>query len=374
MPDPGPVRLPRQDAATVATGFATADRATPELAALAVRNALNRVDAQLAGTVLLLLTPQFHRHAQAAVTAAARCSHSLQVVGCTAPGVFTEEQWSLDAPAAAALVLCGETGLVPPDEQAPVLTLATPSALRKGNIRTGAPRLGMLSTDIEGEASGCVWTRSKVAEANHCGNSFSHARVAIGVSRGLRPLTPALTVSDSDGHELLALDDQPALASLEAALPAELRELEGLPVSHLFAAVPEAGLEATQALAEGRFRLLPIISASPEEQSVTLALPLDPGDRLFWVLRRPVAAEQDTGQMLDGLAAEVPDPDFALLFACIGRGPYFFGSEDRDLALIGERFPGLPVLGAYGAGEIAPLPGGNDLISYSAVVALVSCV
>lgn len=375
MPDPGPLRLSRKDPAAVATGFATADRASPELAALAVHEALEKAGSPLAASVLLFLTPQFHRQTQAAVTAAARCSRSLQVVGCTAPGVFTESQWSLDAPAAAALVLCGDTGLVPPaGDGAPVLTLATPAAARHADLRAGPPRFGMLSTDIEGEASGRVWTHSKLADSQYCENVFSHARVAVGISRGLRALSPALAVTDCDGLELLALDGRSALATLAGALPEELKHQESLPVSHLFAAVPDRDLDADAALASGRYRLLPIIGASPEEQSVTLALPLDPGDRLFWALRRPAAAEQDTTAMLDQLAEAMPAPDFALLFACIGRGPYFFGSGDRDLDLIGDRWPQLPVLGAYGAGELAPLPGGNELISYSAVAALVSCV
>ena len=120
--------------------------------------------------------------------------------------------------------------------------------------------------------------------------------------------------------------------------------------------------------------MLPILAASHDEQSLTLALPLNAGDRLFWASRQPMAAVQDTEETLAGLAPSISAPEFALLFACIGRGPYFFGSEDLDLARIGERFPGLPVIGAYGAGEIAPLPDGNSLISYSAVTALVGNV
>jgi len=61
MPDPGPVRLSRKDPAAVATGFATADRASPELAALAVHEALEKAGCPLAASVLLFLTPQFHR-------------------------------------------------------------------------------------------------------------------------------------------------------------------------------------------------------------------------------------------------------------------------------------------------------------------------
>jgi hypothetical protein len=50
-------------------------------------------------------------------------------------------------------------------------------------------------------------------------------------------------------------------------------------------------------------------------------------------------------------------PDFALMFSCIGRGPLFYGNDDRDLLAFRERFPGVPLLGAYGSGQIAPVGG-----------------
>ena len=50
----------------------------------------------------------------------------------------------------------------------------------------------------------------------------------------------------------------------------------------------------------------------------------------------------------------VAKPEFALMFSCIGRGPFFYGGEDRDLLALRERFPGLPILGTYGSGQLAP--------------------
>ncbi|SBT07059.1 conserved hypothetical protein [Candidatus Propionivibrio aalborgensis] len=53
------------------------------------------------------------------------------------------------------------------------------------------------------------------------------------------------------------------------------------------------------------------------------------------------------------------DPVCALMFSCIGRGPYFYGGEDCDLDVLRERFPDLPVLGTYGTGQIAPIASGE---------------
>jgi len=59
------------------------------------------------------------------------------------------------------------------------------------------------------------------------------------------------------------------------------------------------------------------------------------------------------------------------MFSCIGRGPYFYGGEDRDLQALTSRFPGLPVLGLYGSNQIAPLNGGR-LLHNGVVTALFS--
>ena len=63
-------------------------------------------------------------------------------------------------------------------------------------------------------------------------------------------------------------------------------------------------------------------------------------------------------------------PVFALFFSCLGRGPLFYGGEDRDLAVFRETFPGIPVAGAYGSGQIAPGTGGNRLFRNSVVTLL----
>lgn len=346
----------------------------PELAAQAVRVALARIDAPLAGSVLLFLTSHFHRNAQAAVSAASRAARCLQVAGCTAPGVLTETDWSLDAPAAAALVLCGDIGLVRPSEGQPIVTLATASSEDRHWMSDQVPRLGLLTTGADSESPGRVWLHGKVAAGGLCEASFSHCRMAVGVSRGIRALTAAMTVTEADGHEVFAIDSEPALATLLQSLAASDSSASSQPGPHLFGALIGDSVTVEQAIARGDYRLLPIFGASEDEQSLTLAQPLTAGDRLFWALRQPMAAVEDTDDALAGLAAEIPAPEFSVMFACIGRGPYFFGSEDIDLAQIGERFPGLPVIGAYGAGEIAPLAGGNGLISYSAVTALVGRV
>ena len=328
----------------------------------------------LAGSVLLLLTSHFGRNTQLAISAAARTAHCLQVAGCTTAGLFTESDWSLDTPAAAALVLSGDTGLVAPTTGSATLTLMTANAAQRLRRDDRDERFGLCCADGDGELPARTWQHGRLSEDGRCELSFSHARTATRVSRGLRVLSPVMTVTAADGYDIFTVDQRPALAALLDHLPASAEAKLRPPFSHLFAAVTDAVTDPAAALRDGRYHLVPILGTSPDEQSLTLALPLAAGDRLFWMLRQPAAAEQDSTTAVAELAAAIAQPDFALMFSCIGRGPYFFGSADRDLDCLLERFPDLPVLGAYGAGEIAPVGGHATLLSYSAVMTLVDCV
>lgn len=358
---------------SAATGFATDAEARPELAAQAVAQALDRCGSEVAQGILLFLTPHFARHAQAAVTAAARTGNCLQVMGCTTPGVLTETAWSLEQPAAAALAFNGSVGLAAPlpGSDAPRLSLAMPDAIERQWLSAGQPRYGTLATGNEDHAIAAVWNRGKWLIEGRSEAELRGAQTEIAVSRGMQAISGVLEIDDVDGYEILLIDDQPPLAALLRHLPPELRDQEKLPLALLFAAVIDPDIALENALAAGRYALAPILSANAKDGTITLGAPLEAGMRMFWALRHPLTAAAELAAGIDAIAARrAGTPEFALLFSCIGRGPYFYGGEDRDLALLKARFPGMPVIGCYGGGEIAPLPGGNGILSYSAVAAL----
>ena len=86
------------------------------------------------------------------------------------------------------------------------------------------------------------------------------------------------------------------------------------------------------------------------------------------VLSQTLSAEADMAESLAGI--ESPAPAFGLMFSCIGRGPLFYGDDDRDLVAFRTRFPGLPLLGAYGSGQIAPAGHTNRQWQNSVITAL----
>ena len=342
---------------SLATALVTGNDPRPQLAEEAVAQALDKAGLTHANGVLLFLTPEFARQARPAVTAAARAAQCLQLAGGIASGILTESGWALDRPAAA-MVFGGELALAHPAAEASyVLSYACgtlPPAWTAAGLRFGGTFGGNFAGDVSASPA-IAWQQSRLSKTNCCEAQIAGAELAIGVSRGLhlQVLSPPLRVERNNGFDLEALGGMSARHCLWHELPSELRTCPDLQPHHLTVLLPEDDGEPELALAEGRYRSLAILAANADN-SLTLTERVLPGQTLAWAIRQPVAAEADMRDGVARLAQQIPSPAGALMFSCIGRGPYFYGGEDRDLEALRQRFPGLPVLGVYGTGQIAP--------------------
>ena len=364
---------------TIATALVSGNDPLPQLAEQAVNAALEKAGLTHANGVLLFLTPDFARHAQQSVTAAARAARCTQIAGGIAAGVFTESGWVLDRPAAAVMVFGGGLSLGHPEAPGEPVLSYTGSTFPTDWSQAGV-RFGGSFTGTVGHADPVAWQQSRLAEQQRCSVQILGAHVSIGISSGLRLLGEAQTIDGSTAYDLRTLDGRAALDSLQRALPPEFRDHSALPLQHLTAVLIEGRIghrkdDTRTALADGRYHPVAIIAANAD-RSLTLAERTQPGQQLAWAIRQPLSAEADMRQTLARLADDTPHPACALAFSCIGRGPYFYGGEDRDLDLLRERFPGLPLLGTYGTGQIAPTAGAdaaiNRQLQNAVVTALVS--
>ncbi len=327
-----------------ASGLAVGRQALPELARDAVTMALAQAGLQRADSVLLFLTRDFARHAQPAVVAAARSAGCLAVAGSTASGVLTEQGWQFDQPAAAALVI-GETS-----GPAGALRLSFSGQRHlPADWQSAVQRAGLVDADA------AVWSQGRLAESGSADLALPDVICRAACAVGLRQMGDAVVADLCQGYELRQVAGLPARDALLRALPAEWRER---PPLHRIAIIRDAGEPA-----------IAVLAIQPDG-SLLLSETIPEGAALHWAVRQPLAAHQ---QMRECLAASSQDgggPDFALLFSCIGRGPLFYGDDDLDLIAFRERFPGVPLLGAYGSGQIVALPGGNRLFHNAALTLL----
>lgn len=356
----------------VATSIILGNKATPELAAEAVSLAMQKAGISVANSVLLLLTSEFASNPQAAIKAAAKAASCTQVMGCSATGIFTEEDWVLDAPAAAVMVFGDDVALQLPQHNLsnqPLLTLSAPNAINSTWLNNKQVRYGGISGDAIGQGPFSVWQNAKGDVTGHIEAYFSGVKAAVKASHGLIVLTQAFKIEETNQFDVRLLDHHKPLKTLQKAWKAHSKSKAPIPL-HLVMAIYS---DSAEAIAQGEYNQTPIISYDNNDASVTLATPLRLGQFLSWALRDPDAAVADIARTTCTLETELGcTPDFGLLFSCLGRGPYFYAGIDCDLKTITQAYPNMPLLGFYGNGEIASINGSNQLLPYSAVLSLFS--
>lgn len=351
----------------VATALASGNQPEEALASEAVSAAMHEADITLASSVLLFLTADFAHDPLPALRAAARAANCTQIMGCSAPGIFTEREWVIDAPAAAAMVFPAGVSLQPPlpdDDEQLLLAMTAPNAININWMNNAGRRFGGVSGDATGRGPFSVWQYGQGSATGYCQARVQGARGEVAVAHGLRMLGVPQQITTTQGHDVKSIAGQPALAHLQQALAGQRMALHRMML---------VVADSRQQLQQNDYRLASLVSGNENDSSVTVAKPVAAGQWMSWAVREPAAAVQDFQQTAAALAAKLQHrPDFALLFSCLGRGPYFYGNVDLDLATLKTQFPGMPLIGFYGNGEIAPCDGGSELLQYSAVLGLFS--
>lgn len=356
----------------VASSIVLGSSPSADLAAKAVHNAMQKADISIANSVLLFLTSEFASAPQAAIKAAAKAANCTQVMGCSASGIFTEQDWVLDAPAAAAMVFGGDISLASVKNntsQEALLTLTAPNAINSTWLNNGKQRYGGVSGDAIGRGAFSVWQNAKGELSGYVDAIFNGVTVSTATSHGLKMLNQPQCVELTQQFDLIQLKQQSALSSLQKAWKFHSKSDTTVPLHSMMAVYADSAEEITA----GQFNQTSIIASDGDTGSITLAHPLTAGQFVSWGLRDPLVAESDMRLMNSRVASElVAPPSFGLMFSCLSRGPYFYDGIDRDLEIVKQTFPNMPLLGFYGNGEIASINGNNQLLPYSAVLSLFS--
>ncbi len=341
----------------------------------AVHRALDKAEATRANAVLLFLTGDYAHDPLPAVRAAARAASCTQVTGATGMGLLTEEEWVIDSSGAAAMVFTEQVHLGLSQQSDPNqlrLCLCTPNAVSASWLDEPVRRFGAITSDEFGHGPFAIWQSGALVKDGFMEVAINGVSSEVAAARGIQVLTAPMEVDEATGYDIRRIASYPALHVLINALPDEVRKREQLPLHMVMCGVTFG--EPETAIDEGRFRLDHIVSANPEDRSITLSHPLRPGERLFWAIRDRLTAERTMRDAALSCRRSLGGvPDFAIMFPCLSRGPLFFGGTDKDLSMTREIFPGTPLIGFYGNGEIAPIGEYSHLHQYSTVLAAFRC-
>ena len=185
--------------------------------------------------------------------------------------------------------------------------------------------------------------------------------VATGLSQGYAPVGIAHSVTDSMENVVMTLNNEPALSVLKSDIGELLaRDLNRI-AGYIHAAFPVTGSDT------GDYVVRNLAGFDPERGWLAIGGKVETGDKLIFVRRDPPGAEEDLVRMVGDLINRLPGPARGgLYFSCVARGPNLFGTEGREMEIIGEITKDIPLVGFFGEGEIS----NNRLYGYTGVLAL----
>lgn len=320
---------------------------TPALVSDTLQAALDKAGAAQANAVLLFLTPHFSSKVLTALQAATRASGCLQVSGGMVPALFSDSAGSHGQPACAALVFTGAHAFRTASGPACQIWLGhtPPQGL---TAFTGA-----LLAAKDGPAYP-AWRGGRLSPMQQVCLDLPGLRMDGLLAQGAQALTAPLPVSACYGQDLVALGSQRALPMLARELPIEWRALPDIPLNRLAAGLVSGNPEG--AIAEGRYRLLPIQGTNAVTQTVTLAETPPPGSWIFWAQMQPEHAERSLRHQLIDLQERCFEPLFGLVITTRLRELSLPDQGNRDLALLRKTYPGMPFLGIQAETLLGPGP------------------
>lgn len=350
----------------VATGIAQHRQASAKIAVDAVISAMKTARLKSANGVILYLTVEMMPYLKESLKQIATLTSCTQIMGCFASGIFTEQDWVLDCPAAAAMVLGGSMQLGLAKEassQQPLMTWLSPNGIFHEMLHEHSPHYGGIAGDANGQGQFAVWHNAKGELTSQVETVLNHTTVNTVISHGLEIISTPAQASHCQGFDVVMIKQLPAQQHLTDAWQA-YNPHEACPPLTAFTLLYA---KDQASLRNGQFSQAAIISIN--DHSLTLSCPLKPTDYICWAVRNAATQQQELITVTKGLynQQETQKPDFGLVFSSINRGPFADGI-DHDLAILTKQLTKVPLLGFYGNGTIAYINHHNQLLSHSIII------
>lgn len=273
-----------------------------------------------------------------------------------------------DSPLPAAEDLAGITGWMMFADPARIDTLGLLQRLKR--LSPGRPIAGGMAAGPDRGQGGIVFLNDEV---------YSDGAVAIGiggpwtmsahVSQGCFPIGESWTVTEVQRNALLSISNRPAVEvlqrTIETLTPAQ-REIAPGNVM--------VGLAVDEYLDQydhGDFMVRGILGVDQRRRAVVIGGLPRIGQTMQFHLRDPALATADLQAVTRRAESAAGAPVAALLCTCEGRGTRVFGEPDHDSRLVQAGLPGVPLAGAFLAGEIGPLGRTVVLHGFTATLAVI---
>ena len=242
------------------------------------------------------------------------------------------------------------------------LDFAFPSTIKIGGLASGGGQPG----------ANALFINDRSVRSGAVGVAFTgDLAVETVVAQGCRPIGEPFIVTQSEINVISKLGDQTPLEVLRDLFEAaETREKRLIRRSLQIGIIMD---RLAQNSNEGEFLIRNVLGADEEDGTLAVGELVQEGQVVQFFVRDAQAADEDLRMMLEEYIDNLDEGDIpasALLFSCIGRGQYLYGSPDHDTSMFTDMVADIPVTGFFSNGEIGPLGDQTFLHGYSASFAL----
>lgn len=245
------------------------------------------------------------------------------------------------------------------------LDYAFASSVKVGGMASGANEPGRNALFLNGD----VYTEGMVGLA-----VSGNVTVDTVVAQGCRPIGKPLTVTACQGNILLELDGEPAIHKLKSVLEDLPPHDQELARNSLFLGVVMNEFKTDFKC--GDFLIRNLVGLVPEAGAIVVGEWLRQGRTVQFHLRDAATSSEDLRLMLKNycdrtrLSGAGAQAQGALLFSCLGRGKYLYGTKNHDSDNFREYVGEVPLTGFFCNGEIGPVGGTTFLHGYTSAFGL----
>ena len=306
--------------------------------------------------------------------AVAVCAASLPGVGITTFEFEEDELPTMDAPPDAWEELIGPS----PGDCPAILLLPDPFSISAGNLIAGLDyaypdtvKVGGLASGGNGRGANALINGMNVNRSGVVGAAFTgDLTVDAVVAQGCKPIGRPMLVTESYQNVIRGLDGGNPLEALRSLFEQASDEERMLIRGSL-----QIGLvmdPLNDSFTAGDFLMRNVLGAEEDSGAIAVGEIVPEGQVVQFHVRDASAADDDLRAMLDRYAGSLNGavPASALLFTCLGRGQYLFGSPDHDTGLFREMVAPVPLAGFFCNGEIGPVGDTTFLHGYTSSFAV----
>jgi len=304
----------------------------------------------------------------------------IALAGAVLPGVklsgfhiFNEQLPDGDAPPEEWEKIVGVESSVDPS----FILLPDPFSFRIETLVQGLDYAFANSVKVGGLASGAnepgtnaLFLNEDVYNEGMVGLSISgNVAVDTVVAQGCRPIGKPLRVTACQGNILLELDGEPAISVLKEVLEDLNPQDQELARNSLFLGVVMDEFKTDFKC--GDFLIRNLVGLVPEAGAIVIGELLRQGRTVQFHLRDAATSSEDLRLMLknyrdrSSLSGKGAQAQGALLFSCLGRGKYLYGTKNHDSESFRESLGDVPLTGFFCNGEIGPVGGTTFLHGYT---------